>query len=69
MSLLCGSAHFGVCILSLSLSVSLWGLAVENNFYSVRDRIHANPAGRRQGLVHMRSASKAGFCSERHFSN
>jgi hypothetical protein len=64
MSLLC-SAHSGVCILSLFL----WGLAVENNFYSVMDRIPANPAGGRQGLVHMRAAFKVGFCSERHFSN
>jgi hypothetical protein len=50
---------------AFSLSLSLWGLALENNFYSVRDWIPANPAGRRQGLVHMRAASKAGFCSER----
>jgi hypothetical protein len=66
-ALLC-SAHSGVWILSLSLSLSLWGLAVENNFHSVRDRIHPNSSGRRQGLVHMRAASKAGFCSERHYS-
>jgi len=69
MSLLC-SAHSGVCILSLPLSLSLsLGVGSRKRFLFCKDRTPAYPAGRRQGLVHMRAAFKAGFCSEIHFSN